>query len=139
MKLCMLSEIACSYGRKIAMYLSKKEIVEFKKKLLEIRKEHQKAFDDTSSEVKTPEEARGSSQHHADEGSDDFERTINIEMSSEELQVLKYIDRALEKIEEGTYGLCDVTGDKIPRKRLEATPYAIMTIESQERMEKGLL
>ena len=45
----------------------------------------------------------------------------------------------MKKIEEGTYGICDVTGEEIPVRRLEAVPYAVMTVKAQERFEKGLL
>ena len=44
-----------------------------------------------------------------------------------------------EKIEEGTYGICDITGEEIPLARLEAVPYATMTVKAQEKFEKGLL
>jgi DnaK suppressor protein len=53
--------------------------------------------------------------------------------------MLRQIDRALEKIQEGTYGICDVSGEEIPVKRLEAIPYATMTVKAQQQMEKGLL
>src|SRR6476660_2656626 len=45
------------------------------------------------------------------------------------------IDRALQKIEEGTYGFSDLSGDPIPTERLEATPYAIYTVAEQEASE----
>ncbi|MCB1083694.1 MAG: TraR/DksA family transcriptional regulator, partial [Simkania sp.] len=79
------------------------------------------------------------SQHQADEGTDDFGQTISIEVSSKEQGIIRQIDRALEKIEEGTYGVCDVTGDEIPLKRLEAVPYANMTVSAQEKIEKGII
>ena len=45
----------------------------------------------------------------------------------------------LEKIEENTYGICDISGKEIPLPRLDAMPYAITTVEVQDKMEKGLL
>jgi DnaK suppressor protein len=48
---------------------------------------------------------------------------------------LQYVERALQKIEEGTYGICDDTGEPIPRGRLEAMPEAIYTVEAQQRRE----
>lgn len=119
------------------MTLKKSEIEGFKQKLEELRVMHQAAFDGTVGDVKKPDESRGTSQHHADEGTEDFNRTISIEVTAKELDVLRQIDRALEKIEEGTYGVCDVTGDPIPVKRLEAIPYATMTRDAQEKFEKG--
>ena len=53
--------------------------------------------------------------------------------------LLRQIDRALEKIDEGTYGVCDLTGDEIPIKRLEAIPYATMTVTAQDQFEKGII
>ena len=119
------------------MGLSNKEIEEFKKQLIELRRQHNSALLGTSSDVKSPDEAKGASQHAADGGTDDFGRTISIEVTAKELSVLKQIDRALEKIEDGTYGTCDITGDDIPKKRLEAIPYATMTRDAQEKFEKG--
>ena len=121
------------------MALTEKEIAQFKEKLLTLRRQHTQAFRETAYEVKSPDEAKGASQHHADEGTDDFDKTISIELTSKELDVLKQIDRALEKIEEGTYGLCDLTGESISKKRLEVIPYATMTIKAQEKLEKGKL
>ena len=49
---------------------------------------------------------------------------------------LESVDRALEKVEEGTYGLDDETGEPIPRGRLEAIPEALYTVENQQRRER---
>jgi DnaK suppressor protein len=49
---------------------------------------------------------------------------------------LRNVERALQKIEEGTYGICDDTGEPIPRGRLEAVPEAIYTVEAQQRRER---
>ncbi|MDQ3965118.1 MAG: TraR/DksA C4-type zinc finger protein [Actinomycetota bacterium] len=49
---------------------------------------------------------------------------------------LRNVERALQKIEEGTYGICDDTGEPIPRGRLEAAPEAIYTVEAQQRHER---
>jgi hypothetical protein len=52
-----------------------------------------------------------------------------------EEQRLRAIDRALAKIDEGTYGLSDVSGDPIPRARLEAMPEAVLTVQEEEARE----
>ncbi|MBM3192920.1 MAG: TraR/DksA family transcriptional regulator [Chlamydiae bacterium] len=121
------------------MSLSKSEIEDFKKQLLNLKKQFQTSFEGTASDVKSSDDSRGSSQHHADEGTEDFDRTISIEIASKGIDVIKQIDYALEKIEEGTYGICEITGEPIPKKRLEAIPYASMTREAQEKFEKGLI
>jgi len=49
---------------------------------------------------------------------------------------LRAIDRALAKIDEGTYGLSDMSGKPTPKARLEATPEAVLTVEEEEQREK---
>ena len=121
------------------MALKKEEIEAFKKRLEEMKGQLNKTLKSASEDVKTSEESKGYSQHQADEGTDDFDKRINIEVTSKEFDILRQINRALEKIEEGTYGICDISGEEIPFKRLKAVPYASMTVGSQEKMEKGLL
>lgn len=118
------------------MALKKREIEEFKSRLEELKKQMTQFVLEASEEVKSNEDMRGYSQHQADEGTDDFDRTININLSDQEMKVLRQIERALEKIEDGTYGVCDVSGDEIPLRRLEAVPYATMTVKAQEELEK---
>lgn len=121
------------------MALTKKQIEKFKHQLVEMRAHLTTQLSGQEAAVKVPEEGRGYSQHQADEGTDDFDRRISIELTSQERDLVRKIDRALEKIEEDSYGQCDVTGQEIPIKRLEAIPYASMTRDAQEQMEKGLL
>jgi DnaK suppressor protein len=49
---------------------------------------------------------------------------------------LRNVERALQKIEEGTYGICDATGEPISEGRLEAVPEALYTLEAQQRQER---
>ncbi len=49
---------------------------------------------------------------------------------------LRNVERALQKIDEGTYGICDATGEPISRGRLEAVPEALYTLEAQQRQER---
>jgi DnaK suppressor protein len=121
------------------MTLKKSDIDKFKKRLEEMRAQMTHLIRESTEDVKSVEEAKGYSQHQADEGTDDFNRTISLEVSSKELDVLRQIERALEKIADGTYGICDITGEDIPLPRLEAVPYATMTVKAQEKFEKGLL
>jgi DnaK suppressor protein len=121
------------------MALKKADIARFKKRLEEMRAQLTHSLRGSTAEVKTPDEATGYSQHQADQGTDDFDRTISLEVTSKEYGILRQIDRALEKIDDNTYGVCDITGEDIPIPRLEAVPYATMTVKAQERFEKGLL
>lgn len=121
------------------MTLTKEEIAVFKEQLETLHAQLTKAVRTTSESVKTLESQKGYSQHQADEGTDDFDQRMAIEISTKEQYILRAVERALEKIEEGTYGICDISGDPIPKKRLEAVPYATMTVQAQEKHEKGLL
>lgn len=118
------------------MPLKKSEIEEFKQKLIKLRGEVVNEIEEANSGMKTNEMSKGYSQHAADEGTEDFEKSVMIQFSNTELSILRQIDRALEKIEENTYGICDITGEEIPKKRLEAVSYANMTVEAQEQLEK---
>ena len=121
------------------MTLKKQDIDRFKERLESMKTQMTQLAKHVADEVKTPEESKGYSQHQADEGTDDFNRSISLQVSDEEFKILRQIDRALEKIDEQTYGICDVTGDQIPLARLDAIPYATVTVKAQEMMEKGLI
>lgn len=121
------------------MSLKKADIEKFKKRLETLKAQMTHLVRGASETVKSADESKGYSQHQADEGTDDFDRTITLEVTSKEFDILRQIDRALEKIDEGTYGVCDITGEDIPVARLEAIPYASMTVKAQEKFEKGLL
>lgn len=121
------------------MTLSKTDVQKYKKRLEEMKGQISHALSNCTAEVKRPDEATGYSQHQADQGTDDFDRRINLEVTSQEFQVLRLIERALEKIQDGTYGVCDLSGEEIPKARLEAMPYASTTVKAQEKLEKGLL
>jgi DnaK suppressor protein len=116
--------------------LKEADIKKFKQRLEEMRRQILGQLSAVSEEVQVTEASGGYSQHQADEGTDDFDRTISIELSSKEQKVLRQIDRALEKITEGNYGICDVTEEPIPKARLEAIPHATMTVKAQEQMER---
>lgn len=119
------------------MPLKKSEIAHFKARLLEMKSQVMKTVQGVKEAVTQPDEAKGYSQHSADEGTDDFVKNVNLEVTNKEFGLLRQIDRALEKIDEDTYGVCDITGEEIPFKRLEAVPYATMTVKAQEKFEKG--
>ncbi len=121
------------------MVLPETEVEIFKKRLESLRNQITKQLKGSTEEVKKPDEATGYSQHQADQGTDDFDRTISLEVTHQEYSLLRQIERALEKIEEKTYGVCDISGEEIPKARLEAIPYATMTVRAQEKLEKGLI
>lgn len=121
------------------MPLKKSQVDEFKQRLIDLKRQLTHTLEGTTKEVKKPDEATGYSQHQADQGTDDFDRTISLEVTHKEYEILRQIERALEKIDENTYGICDISGEEIPIARLRAVPYATMTVQAQEKFEKGLI
>ena len=119
------------------MSLSKKDLEKYKKNLEVMKEDISRAISGVVKEVKTPDGNGGYSQHQADHGTDDFERSVNLELTNNEFEILKQIDKALVRIQEKTYGTCEISGKEIPKKRLDVIPYATMTVESQEMIEKG--
>ena len=119
--------------------LSKADIQRYKKRLEDLKNQITNSLQSSTAEVKKPDEATGYSQHQADQGTDDFDRRISLEVTTHEFQLLRQIERALEKIQEGTYGVCDISGENIPPARLDAMPYANTTVKAQSMLEKGLI
>ncbi len=119
------------------MPLKKNEIEKFKRILMEAKAQILHQLQGSTEDIKQYEESKGYSQHQADEGTDDFDTNVILEISSKGYTILRQIERALEKIEEGTYGICDISGEEIPKKRLEAIPYATMTVAAQSKLERG--
>jgi len=62
---------------------------------------------------------------------------ISSQLAELESRELVQIERALERMEDGTYGICEVTGKPIPLSRLRALPYATMRVEAQRALEKA--
>lgn len=74
--------------------------------------------------------------HMADVGSDNFEQEFTLSLMENEGATLGNIEAALERIEDGTYGFCEECGVKIPKKRLEAIPYATMCVKCASAQEE---
>ena len=62
---------------------------------------------------------------------------ISSQLAELESRELAQIERALERMEDGTYGICEVTGKPIPLARLRALPYATMRVEAQRELEQA--
>lgn len=78
----------------------------------------------------------GYSFHMADMATDNFDREFNLGLASSEQQILNQIDEALRRIEEGTYGTCEICEKPISQKRLVAVPYTKFCIKCQSEEEK---
>ncbi len=79
------------------------------------------------------------SQNHpdfADRASSETDRAIELRARDRQRKLIAKIDAALQRIEDGTYGYCEETGEPISLKRLDARPIATLSIEAQERHER---
>jgi RNA polymerase-binding transcription factor DksA len=74
--------------------------------------------------------------HQADAGSDAYDRDFALSLLSQEQDSLYEIDQALKRIENGTYGVCEMSGKQIPKARLDALPFTRYTVECQAELEK---
>ena len=72
-----------------------------------------------------------------DVASEERDREINYLLSDRDRGKLNSIDQALERIDEGTYGICERCGEPIGRERLEVRPSATLCIEDQRRVDRG--
>ena len=72
----------------------------------------------------------------ADRASEETDRALELRTRDRQRKLVSKIDAALRRITEGEYGYCEVTGDPISLKRLDARPIATMSLESQERHER---
>ncbi len=80
---------------------------------------------------------KGIPTHIADHGTDEFEKGLEINLSDAELKTINNIREALEKIDNGTFGICDGCGKPISKSRLDILPYAKFCITCQNEKEKS--
>ncbi|AWM87630.1 RNA polymerase-binding protein DksA [Microvirga sp. 17 mud 1-3] len=73
----------------------------------------------------------------ADRASSETDRAIELRARDRQRKLIAKIDAALARIDDGTYGYCEETGDPISLKRLEARPIATLSLEAQERHERN--
>jgi DnaK suppressor protein len=72
----------------------------------------------------------------ADRASSETDRAIELRARDRQRKLIAKIDAAMARIDEGTYGYCEETGEPISLRRLEARPIATLSIEAQERHER---
>ncbi len=77
--------------------------------------------------------------HMADIGTDNYEQEFALNLLDSERKILHKIAEALQRIEDNTYGICEVTGRGISKGRLEARPWARYCIEYARLIEKGII
>ena len=109
------------------------------RRLLELREDLLESMTGVTGEIRSVADGvdtSGAGQHTGDAGSDAYDRDFALNMLSKEQDALYEIDAALRRIQSGQYGICEMSGERIPNARLEAIPYARLTVTSQEAWEK---
>lgn len=81
-------------------------------------------------------EASAFGMHQADAGSDAYDKDFALSLLSQEQDALYEIEEALKRVDAGTYGICEMSGKEIPVARLEALPFARLTVECQAEFER---
>ncbi|WP_235692117.1 RNA polymerase-binding protein DksA [Elioraea tepida] len=105
----------------------------FRRKLLAWRAELLKEADETLASL----QAGGMQEPDlTDRASLETDRALELRTRDRARKLIAKIDQALERIENGTYGYCEETGEPISLRRLEARPIATLSIEAQERHER---
>ena len=122
--------------------MNKTEVKSYKERLLLLRARLRgdvNAMADTALK-KNNSQANGSQSsmpiHMADLGSDNFEQEFTISLMQTEEGTLSAIESALERVEEGIYGLCEDCGVSIPKTRLNAIPYAALCVKCASAQER---
>ena len=106
----------------------------FKQKLISWKNELLKESNQTLNNLQSDNEAKPDI---TDRASEEIERSFELRTRDRERKLINKIDAALQRIEDGSYGYCDETGDPISIKRLEARPVATLSLEAQEMHEKA--
>ena len=110
-------------------------IAQQKQRLQDLKAELERVRDGLEEDQRfRAEEEEDFTQHDSGDMSQSlFTREMDATVEQQVERRLHNVERALQKIEEGTYGNCEDTGEQIPRGRLEAVPEAIRTVEAQQR------
>jgi DnaK suppressor protein len=114
-------------------FMSERQREYFRLKLLDWREDILKEAKETLQHL------QDDNQNHpdlADRASSETDRAIELRARDRQRKLISKIDAALQRIEDGTYGFCEETGEPISLKRLEARPIATLSIEAQERHER---
>lgn len=114
-------------------FMNEKQVAYFKAKLLawkdDILRESQETLNHLAEENHILPDV-------ADRASSETDRSLELRTRDRQRKLISKIDSALKRIDDGSYGYCEESGDPIGLRRLDARPIATLSIEAQERHEK---
>ena len=114
-------------------FMNPKQLEYFRRKLINWRGELLKDSEET---LESLQEGGVQEPDLADRASAEMERALELRTRDRARKLIAKIDAAIQRIEDGSYGYCEETGDPITLKRLEARPIATLSVEAQERHER---
>ena len=114
-------------------FMNDRQLEWFRRELLEQRSE---LLSDSKSTIAGLQDGTRNIPDVADRASEETDRALELRIRDRQRKLVAKIDSALRRIDEGEYGYCEVTGDPISLKRLDARPIATMSLEAQERHER---
>lgn len=114
-------------------FMNERQLEYFRRKLLNWKAE---ILADSRDTVAGMKDATRNIPDIADRASEETDRSIELRTRDRQRKLVSKIDAALRRIEEGEYGYCEITGEPISLKRLDARPIATMSLEAQERHER---
>ena len=114
-------------------FMNERQIEYFRRKLTAWKEE---LMSDSKDTIETLQETTRNIPDVADRASEETDRALELRTQDRQRKLVSKIEAALRRIEEGEFGYCEVTGDPISLKRLDARPIATMSLEAQEQHER---
>ncbi len=114
-------------------FMNERQVEYFRRKLLAWKAE---LLDESRQTIEGLQDGTRKIPDIADRASEETDRALELRTRDRQRKLVAKIDAALRRIEAGEYGYCEVTGEPISLKRLDARPIATMTLEAQERHER---
>lgn len=114
-------------------FMNTRQLDYFRRKLLDWK---QSILEENKGTIEHMQEGTRNIPDVADRASEETDRALELRTRDRQRKVVAKIDAALRRIEAGTYGCCEETGEPISLKRLDARPIATLSLEAQERHER---
>jgi len=114
-------------------FMNERQLEYFRRKLLVWKQE---LLDQSAETLDNLHDSARNLPDLADRASEETDRALELRTRDRQRKLIAKIDAALRRIDNGEYGYCEVTGEPISLKRLDARPIATMTLEAQERHER---
>ncbi len=114
-------------------FMNSRQLEYFRRKLIVWKQE---LMDQSAETIEGLQDSGRNVPDIADRASEETDRALELRTRDRQRKLVSKIDAALRRIENGEYGWCEVSGEQISLKRLDARPIATMTLEAQEKHER---